>query len=196
MDALPRMETLDRHRCVELLAGAGIGRLAFELAPPRPAGSLAEPRGHDDRPDERQAPGVVPLSYLLDGPEGDESLVFRTTYGSRLGRSAVGSPVSFEVDELRPSAQEGWSVVVSGHAEQITDQAELERLGRRLQPWAPGFKELFLRLPLEQVSGRRLVAQHRVIELPDSPAPRWSTPEGWEPPTRRSAVYRTDFDGH
>lgn len=177
MDGLPRIETLDRPRCVELLAGACVGRLAFTS------------------PQEAEPPGVVPLSYVLDGPAGAESLVFRTTHGSRLGRAVLGALVAFEVDDLRAQVHEGWSVVVTGRAGQVVEAEELDRLGRRLEPWAPGFKELFLRLPLESVTGRRLLHREAVIELPESPSPRWRTPEGWAPPTRTAAAYSTDFDG-
>lgn len=191
MDGLPRIETLDRPCCVALLAGSSVGRLAFTVPPPgRPVLGGSPPTAQEQQP-----PGVVPLSYVMDGAEGEESLVFRTTHGSRLGRAVLGAPVSFEVDDLRASAHEGWSVVVGGRARQVVDPAELERLARRLVPWAPGFKELFLRLPLEHVTGRRLLSHDRVIELPETPSPRWRTPEGWAPPTRTAAEYSTDFDG-
>ena len=175
MDASPRIETLDRAACLTLLGQASVGRLVYAVP--------SEP------------PGVVPVSYLLDGPPGQEAVVVRTTHGSRLGRTALGAAVSFEVDEIRVGTHEGWSIVASGVAAELTDPAEVRRVGERLQAWAPGFKDLFLRVPLQTVSGRRLVSRERVIRLPEPPAPRWRENSGWTPATRTAAEYTTDFDG-
>ena len=172
---LPRIETIDRRHCLELLARARIGRLVFAIP--------GDP------------PGVVPMSYVLDGSPGAEAVVVRTTHGSRLGRAVLGRAVSFEVDELRDVTREGWSVVVSGIAEELTDAEHARRVGERLQAWAPGFKDLFLLVPVNEVSGRRLVSRETVIRLPDTPAPRWPEANGWTPGTRTAAEYRTDFDG-
>lgn len=175
MEGLSRIETLDRRRCLELLAQSSVGRLVFSVP--------------------SEAPGIVPVSYVMDGPPGSESVVVRTTHGSRLGSVAPGTAVSFEVDELRETTHEGWSVLASGVVEQVTDPEEVRRVDERLQAWAPGFKDLFLRVPLQKVSGRRLVSAEQVIQLPDSPTPRWRETGGWTPATRTAAQYSTDFDG-
>ena len=173
--AWPRIETIDRRHCLELLTQACVGRVVFAVA--------------------GRSPGVVPVSYLLDGPPGAEAVVVRTTRGSRLGQAVLGRAVSFEVDDVHDSTREGWSVVATGIAEEITDTERVHRLGERLQAWAPGFKDLFLSVPLQEVSGRRLVGHETVIQLPDTPAPRWREGNGWTPATRTAAEYRTDFDG-
>lgn len=175
MDATPRIETLDRRDCLALLARAEVGRIAYAL----PAG----------------APGVVPVSYVLDGPDGEESVLVRTAHGSRLGRTAPGAAVAFEVDEIRPGTHEGWSVVAGGVAVLVTDPEELRRAAGRLQAWAPGFEDLFLRVPLETMSGRRLVSRERVVRLPDTPSPRWREDTGWTPARRTAAEHSSDFDG-
>lgn len=172
---LPRIETIDRQHCLELLAQACVGRLVFAVP--------GDP------------PGVVPVSYVLDGPPGAEAVVVRTTHGSRLGRAVLGRAVSFEVDEVHDVTREGWSVVASGIAEELSDADQVRRVGERLQAWAPGFKDLFLLVPVNEVSGRRLVSRETVIELPDTPASRWRDASGWTPATRTAAEYRTDFDG-
>ncbi|MFC3690014.1 pyridoxamine 5'-phosphate oxidase family protein [Aquipuribacter hungaricus] len=175
MEGLPRIETLDRRTCLELLAGAEVGRMVYAVP--------SEP------------PGVVPVSYVLDGPPGHEAVVVRTTHGSRLGRAVPGTAVSFEVDEIRTTTHEGWSIVASGVAEEVRDADVVRRVEERLRAWAPGYKDLVLRVPLERVSGRRLLSRDRVIQLPESPAPRWRQDAGWTPATRTAAEYRTDFDG-
>lgn len=175
MDGQPRIESLDRRACVELLARATVGRLVFSV-PPEP-------------------PGVVPVTYVLDGHGGEQSVVLRTAQGSRLGRAAVGAPVSFEVDDIHEATHEGWSVVVTGTATCVTDETEVARLADRLTSWAPGFTDLFVRVPLERVTGRRLRTQERVIQLPETPAPRWPEQSGWSRATRTAAEFQNDFDG-
>ncbi|WP_380169061.1 pyridoxamine 5'-phosphate oxidase family protein [Jannaschia sp. R86511] len=184
----PRIETLDRRQCVGLLRGAQVGRVAF-VDPDLPVGATA--------------PHVVPVAFVVDGGDEHEAVggggggdvVVRTTQGSRLGELAPGCLVTFEADEVRPGVREGWSVLVTGRATRETDEVRTARLAGRLQAWAPGFKTLWLRIPLENVSGRRLVSTDRVVELPDTPAPRWREPTGWAPATRTAAEYTTDFDG-
>ncbi|MGJ7440905.1 pyridoxamine 5'-phosphate oxidase family protein [Aquipuribacter sp. MA13-13] len=178
----PRIETLTRPQCVALLRQAQVGRVAFVDPGADPADA---------------APHVVPVAFVVDGvgPGPDVEVVVRTTAGSRLARAAPDRLVTFEADEVCAGSREGWSVVVTGRASRETDEVRSARLAGRLQAWAPGFKTQWLRIPLQQVSGRRLVSVERVIELPDAPAPRWREPRGWAPPTRTAAEYATDFDG-
>jgi nitroimidazol reductase NimA-like FMN-containing flavoprotein (pyridoxamine 5'-phosphate oxidase superfamily) len=177
MEPVRRIEVLDRSECMTLLSRCAVGRLAWV---PEPA---------DGPP---PAPAVVPVSYTVDGA----SVVIRTTHGSRMGREAPGRAVAFEVDEVRRGPERvGWSVVASGVAHLESDPVETDRLAARLQAWAPGFKDLWLRVPLDQVSGRRVGSAEREIELPDHPAPRWREHEGWTPPTRTPAEFASDFDG-
>lgn len=165
-----------------LLRRAQVGRVAF----------VDPADGSQDA-----APHVVPVAFVVDGVGTDPEVevVVRTTVGSRLGRAAPDRVVTFEADEVCPGSREGWSVVVSGRAARETDEVRTARLAGRLQAWAPGFKTQWLRIPLEQVSGRRLVSIERVVHLPDTPAPRWREPRGWAPATRTAAEYATDFDG-
>jgi uncharacterized protein len=51
--------------------------------------------------------------------------VFRTDHGTKLDRAARGEFVAFEVDEVVSNFRLGWSVVVRGHAKEITDEEEL-----------------------------------------------------------------------
>ena len=66
--------------------------------------------------------------------------------------------MAFEVDDIDDFLEAGWSVVVSGTAELLTE-AELNRLagGEAPEPWVEGPRTLFLAIPIEQVSGRQLV---------------------------------------
>src|SRR6266511_365294 len=61
----------------------------------------------------------------------------------------------------------GWSVLVRGEATDLTDPAELARVGRLpLYPWAPGAKGHYIRILQTLLTGRR-------IALPDAPSNWW-----------------------
>ncbi|GAA3699194.1 hypothetical protein GCM10022204_14610 [Microlunatus aurantiacus] len=122
---------LDRAESLELLTGKKVGRLAFQ---------------HEG------APMIMPMNFAVTG----ERLVIRTlAYGA--AARAVGSPVAFEVDDIDDFLEAGWSVVVTGTATLLTE-AELSRLLEDApHPWAEGPRTLFLGVPLDQVTGRRLL---------------------------------------
>jgi hypothetical protein len=67
---------------------------------------------------------------------------------------ADDSLVSFEVDNIDQDQQQGWSVVVTGHAASTC----LTEFGMDLidqpAPWAPGDKPWLTRIVVETISGR------------------------------------------
>jgi uncharacterized protein len=98
-------------------------------------------------------PVVLPVNYRLD----HGTVVFRTSIGSKLDAVARGAAVGFEVDELDPDWQEGWSVVIRGHGEEVTNPAEVARLQRLpLRPWGPGSRSRFVRIQPDMITGRRI----------------------------------------
>ena len=123
---------LDRAESLRLLAAKKVGRLAFL---------------HEG------APMIMPMNFTLVG----ERIVFRTlAYG--LAARAVTTPVAFEVDDIDDFLEAGWSVVVTGTAELLTEE-ELGRLrgGDAPDPWAGGPRTLFMVIPIDQVTGRQLI---------------------------------------
>jgi hypothetical protein len=63
----------------------------------------------------------------------------RTHQGSALaayvqGVAAPGVVVAYEADVIDPDTHVGWSVVATGYAGLVTDQAELDHYQGRLQP--------------------------------------------------------------
>lgn len=125
-----QLKELDTTECLRLLGQRGIGRAA-----------VATPDG----------PHLVPVNYaVVDG-----SIAIRTSPYSILGTYARASMLAFEVDDIDEETHSGWSVVVRGRCLPETDPATLSRL-RTLLPesWAPGARTLYLRLPLEEISGR------------------------------------------
>lgn len=126
-----RIVDLDRAESLRLLAAKKVGRLAFV---------------------DEGAPMIMPMNFTL----ADERIVFRTlAYGS--GARAVDTAVAFEVDDIDDFLEAGWSVVVSGTAELLSEE-ELNRLrGDAPEPWAEGPRTLFVAIPIQQVSGRQLI---------------------------------------
>lgn len=132
MDDTRRVLTLGLDDCRKLLATARIGRVVFT---------------------DRALPAVLPVTYVLDG----DSVVIRTARGSRLERAADGGLFAFEVDEVDDVARAGWSVVITGEAELVTDARDRERLDAVLHAWVPGIKDVFVRIPMTIVTGRSIV---------------------------------------
>jgi nitroimidazol reductase NimA-like FMN-containing flavoprotein (pyridoxamine 5'-phosphate oxidase superfamily) len=127
------LHPLSRKECLELLQYHGfVGRLGFI---------------------DGGRPMVLPVNYLAD----DRSVVFSTHEGSVLGSLAAGVDVAFEVDDSRPLDHSGWSVLVRGTARAVTDPEEVEALRRgSLRSWAARAPELWIRIEIAELSGRRL----------------------------------------
>ena len=98
-------------------------------------------------------PLILPVNYLAE----DDSIVFCTEPGTKLSAIGGGAPVVFEVDDSRPLYHAGWSVVVKGVAREISDPDELETLRRGpLHSWATRATEHWVRISLDEVTGRRI----------------------------------------
>ena len=124
------IEVIDADECLQLLAEEEIGRLAVVIG---------------------ATPMILPVNYALDG----EAIVFRTMPGSRLD---VGQGhAAFEVDCFDKQRKTGWSVLVTGHLEQVSwyHAKEMERVQQlEVTPWAGGQRNLWLRLRPSFITGR------------------------------------------
>lgn len=122
---------MSRHDAETLLGSGVAGRVGFCAA---------------------DGPHVVPVNYSVV----DDAVMLRTTPYSELATAARDSVVAFEVDDLDVEQHRGWSVVVRGRMEAVTDRAELDRVDEVWppRPWAGGHRPLLLRIPLDEVSGR------------------------------------------
>jgi len=99
------------------------------------------------------SPDILPVNYALDG----RSLVFRTAAGKKLAAIGRQERVVFEVDDVDPDWSRGWSVVLRGFAEQVTDPDDVARLEQLpLQPWDPDPKTDYVRITTQLVSGREI----------------------------------------
>jgi nitroimidazol reductase NimA-like FMN-containing flavoprotein (pyridoxamine 5'-phosphate oxidase superfamily) len=112
-------------------------------------------------------PLIFPVNYGMDG----DTIVIRTSPGTKL-TAAAHANVTFEVDEIDQYARSGWSVLVRGLAEEVTDSHGPELVRRTHaagpSPWAPGDHGHWLRVIPQHVTGRRVVPG----ELPPAVDPR------------------------
>jgi nitroimidazol reductase NimA-like FMN-containing flavoprotein (pyridoxamine 5'-phosphate oxidase superfamily) len=125
------LEAFPRHEAVALLASAPVGRVVFTVD---------------------ALPAVVPVTFSVR----DSAVVIRTSTGSRLARAADGGVLAFEADEVDEVTRSGWSVVVTGVAELVTDPVQQAAIRSTVEPFAPGDNEVYVRLPLTVVTGRRV----------------------------------------
>ncbi len=120
---------------------------------------------------DRALPAAYPVNFVLM----DDDVVFLTTGGSKLNAAEGEAVVAFEVDEIDPAQQTGWSVLVQGLAGLIEDPDELARAwALPLQPWASAGHFRFVRIRTELVSGRRLVpaaVRHLPVPGPEAVTP-------------------------
>lgn len=126
------LRVLSPAECFELLEPGGIGRVGFTAA----AGIM-----------------MLPVNFAVAG----KTIVFRTARDTLLALYA-NAPVSFQVDRLDEALQEGWSVLVHGRAHEVTDEREVKRLEdtTHLEPWAGGARDVYIRIALARISGRRI----------------------------------------
>lgn len=132
--AIVELVELDEAACLRLLTKSEIGRVVFTDA---------------------ALPAAQPVTYLLDGKE----VVFRTGGGSKLAAATRGAVVAFQVDEIDPSTRTGWTVLGVGEAYEVLVPDRLADLATRMpHPWAPARTAHTIAVPMQRLTGRRLVA--------------------------------------
>jgi transcriptional regulator with XRE-family HTH domain len=131
----PRLEQLTEAECRSLIAPGGVGRVVFST---------------------EHGPEALPVNYVVV----DDALIFRTARGSPLA-TIVGTNIGFEVDRLDEAFKEGWSVLVSGQADHVTEPAMVRRLDSIVsKPWAGGDRDMLIRIEPVRFTGRRIYS-HR-----------------------------------
>jgi nitroimidazol reductase NimA-like FMN-containing flavoprotein (pyridoxamine 5'-phosphate oxidase superfamily) len=133
MPAIARVfQSLSQEQSLALLGRVQVGRAVFTV------GAL---------------PAIVPVTFAVQ--EG--TVLICTACGSRLAETAAGNVVVFEADELDIASRTGWSVVITGIAEVVTDPTEQTQLRDVVMSWAPGDRDTVIRLPIMLLTGRRIV---------------------------------------
>lgn len=131
------IEELEEDECLKLISGGGVGRIAYTS---------------------RFGPAVLPVNYAWR----DGAVVFRTAANSpldedlRTGITNADYKVAFEIDSIDPAARQGWSVLIQGPAHRVTGAAEDAVRQAGVEPWAPGDRELFVRIVPTRITGRRV----------------------------------------
>ncbi|MFI9614964.1 helix-turn-helix domain-containing protein [Streptomyces sp. NPDC052023] len=127
-----RFTELSATECRTLIGTHGVGRIA-----------VSTPSG----------PAIVHVNYgVVDG-----EIVFRTAPGTTPWQ-ARGSLVAFEVDRIDDALSQGWSVLVRGTAQAVTEPDEVRRLEARAysMPWAGGRRDVWVRIDPVGITGRRI----------------------------------------
>jgi nitroimidazol reductase NimA-like FMN-containing flavoprotein (pyridoxamine 5'-phosphate oxidase superfamily) len=124
------------EECADLLMASKLGRLGVII---------------DGRPE------IFPVNHVYDRESG--CVAFPTSAGTKLHGALDWPWVAYEVDGVEPEAAGGWSVVVVGAAEEITDPDEVARLaGERRVLWAAGDQARWIKIVPSKVTGRRISA--------------------------------------
>jgi nitroimidazol reductase NimA-like FMN-containing flavoprotein (pyridoxamine 5'-phosphate oxidase superfamily) len=127
-----RLLVLAEDECRRLLARGHLGRIGLV---------------------EEDRPVILPVNYVFD----DGVVFFQSTRGSKLEAALAGRWVAFEIDAIDPVYHGGFSVLVYGPAEVVDSDAEVARLEELpLRPWWPEARDRWIRIRVEQISGRRL----------------------------------------
>jgi nitroimidazol reductase NimA-like FMN-containing flavoprotein (pyridoxamine 5'-phosphate oxidase superfamily) len=128
------LQILEDDECRSLLGTHQIGRVAITLG---------------------AVPAVLPVNYVIR----DGDILFATGPGLKLRAALDHTVVAFEVDDIDPVARSGWSVLVVGRAETVSEPAARQHmLEHGLQTWAPGDRHHLIRIDTDFVSGRRFGA--------------------------------------
>lgn len=141
----PRSELteLGEKECWKLLRAHDLGRLAIVVD---------------------GAPLIFPINYAAHAG----AILFQTSPGLKLTRGP-GSRSAFEIDGYDSRSATGWSVVVTGVLQDISDAADhvaVELRAVAVWPMAPGLRTHRLALYVDEVSGRRFNGGAMVPPVP------------------------------
>ncbi|MEU1202313.1 pyridoxamine 5'-phosphate oxidase family protein [Streptomyces sp. NPDC005813] len=132
---------LDSAEALRLLGSVSLGRVVFTR---------------------HALPTVRPVNHVL--VDGD--VLIRTHEGADLAAytrqtDGPGVVVAYETDAIDPETHLGWSVVVTGYAQLVTDPGELVRYQTMLRPWVDRTMDLAVRIRPDLVTGVLLTAGSR-----------------------------------
>ena len=134
----PVLEPMDETECLRLISPGGIGRLAYTG---------------------RYGLTVFPVNYRLH----DGSIMFRTSPDSptdedlRTGIAHAEYEVAFEIDEVDPATEVGWSVLIQGSAHHMVTEAERAAVRESgVEPWPGGSREHAISINPIRITGRRI----------------------------------------
>ena len=125
---------LDEAECLRLIARGHFGRVGVV---------------DDGRPI------ILPVNYVFD----QGYVIFQSTEGTKLDVALAGRSIAFQIDAIDPMYHGGFSVLAYGAAEVVDAPDEIERLSELpLLPWWPGSRDRWIRIRVDEITGRRLRA--------------------------------------
>lgn len=127
------LQRLSRAECLSYLQTVAVGRLGVSI---------------------QALPAILPVNFVLHG----DKIVIRSVPGTKLDSATAQAVVAFEADEYGPNGEWGWSVLVQGLAEEVTDPDELAELRElHLAAWAfpSGEAYRYFTIDTQVISGRR-----------------------------------------
>ena len=130
------LEVLNREECRQLLSTRSLGRIGVTV---------------------NALPVVLPVNYQLVNGE----LIIQTERVSRLAAATHETVVAFEVDDIDDDGAVGWSVAITGIANEVTNQDVIAQL--RLLPftrWVRSENDRYVAISLDLMAGRRLHGRH------------------------------------
>ncbi len=123
---------LSRKQCLARLASTQLGRIGVSID---------------------ALPVILPIHFTL----ADDSILFRTTLGTKLDSAASSAVVAFQVDAYDATEQGWWSVLLQGIATPVADEeAETGPAGALpASQWSRGGEEShLLRVRSQTMTGR------------------------------------------
>jgi uncharacterized protein len=121
------------QECADLLAGSSLGRVGVVV---------------DGRPE------IYPVNHVFDRERG--CVAFPTNDRTKLHAALSWPWVAYEVDGVDADGA-GWSVLVVGAPEEVTDPGDLTRLAEQRQVlWRSGPMARWIRIVPAKMTGRRI----------------------------------------
>lgn len=129
-DDFARFDAVTKDEATDLLRTHQVGRVAWDSA---------------------EGPVILPVAYAWR----DGAIAFRTADFGALAALVNQTDVAFQIDEFDMATATGWSVLVRATSSAVTQATEIVGWLTRLPaPWAPGDREILIRLDPVSVTGR------------------------------------------
>lgn len=97
-------------------------------------------------------PTIRPVNHIVDG---DEVVIYANL--GLVPMHADRQVVAYEADTIDHRTQLGWSVVLTGPAEAVTDPDDIARYEQLLDPWLPGPRRRIVRIHPDIVTGIEVI---------------------------------------
>jgi hypothetical protein len=131
MAAAPRHQReLPEAESMSLLASTPFGRLVFS---------------------QHALPAIRLVHHVVD----DGAVIIRTQLTATM-LAPTGTVVTYEADVVDPHTYRGWSVIVTGLAEWVTDVRDVVRYEQMLRPWGNGEGDQVIRIRPDLITGFEL----------------------------------------